>query len=75
MPAPLSPSKRDTISYLQSTELRQIDAAALVGCHVQTIKNYTKKRKAWGDVEPLHVAKKGRTPILTSMMMEVREYP
>ena len=75
MPVPLSPSKRDTILYLQSTELRQIDAAELVGCHVQTIKNYAKKRKAWGDVEPLCVAKRGRTSLLTSGMIQVHEYP
>src|SRR5436305_7525742 len=75
MPSPLSPPKRDTILYLQSTEIHQIDAAKVVGCHVQTIKNYAKKRRAWGNVEPLSIAKRGRTPALTVGMIQVCEYP
>ena len=63
MPIPLSPSKHDTILCLQSTELRQTAAAELVGCHVQTIKNYAKKWKAWGDVKPLYVAKEIGHPL------------
>jgi len=74
MPPVLSPSKRDTILYLQSTELCQVDAAELVGYHVQIIKNYVKKRKAWGDVKPLHIAKRGCTKSLTSQMIQVKAY-
>ena len=31
--------------------------------------------KAWGDVEPLCVAKRGRTSLLTSGMIQVHDYP
>jgi len=75
MPLPLSPSKRDTILYLQSTEIHQINAAKIVGCHVQAIKNYKKKQRAWGNVEPLSIAKKGRPSALTFGMVQVCKYP
>ena len=73
MPTALSAEVREAIKMrLLQGKLDHIDIADETGASIQTVKNYSTNLQKFSDVLPPKTSRRGRPPLLTRTMIEVR---